>query len=78
MAVDRALLVDVLGPDEQDHANAWAARMVQFGQIGGYWMYVDSSHRTVLPLLTENALANSAGASNSPPYSRGSGPHRFK
>lgn len=40
MAVDRALLVDVLPADEQELANAWASRMVQFGSIAGYWMWV--------------------------------------
>ena len=38
MAVDRALLVDVLGPDLQERANAWASLAVQVGQIVGYWM----------------------------------------
>lgn len=40
MAVDRALLVDVLPASEQELANAWASRMVQFGSIAGYWMFV--------------------------------------
>lgn len=40
MAVDRALLVDVLPASEQELANAWASRMVQFGSIAGYWMCV--------------------------------------
>ncbi|KAF8317479.1 hypothetical protein DL93DRAFT_2134431 [Clavulina sp. PMI_390] len=38
MAVDRALLVDVLPANEQDLANAWAARVVQVASIVGYWI----------------------------------------
>jgi hypothetical protein len=39
MAVDRALLVDVLKPEEQDTANAWASLMISIGQIVGFWTY---------------------------------------
>lgn len=38
MAVDRALLVDVLPAAKQERANAWASRMIQVGSIAGYWM----------------------------------------
>ncbi|KDE07787.1 hypothetical protein MVLG_01886 [Microbotryum lychnidis-dioicae p1A1 Lamole] len=36
-AMDRALLVDVLPPNLQEAANAWASRMVGFGAVFGYW-----------------------------------------
>jgi len=38
MAVDRALLVDVLGPELQERANAWGSLAVQIGQVVGFWM----------------------------------------
>lgn len=43
MAVDRALLVDVLPASQQEVANAWGARMVQIGSIVGYWMCVNEN-----------------------------------
>ncbi|SCV70975.1 BQ2448_3737 [Microbotryum intermedium] len=36
-AMDRALLVDVIPPNLQEGANAWASRMVGFGAVFGYW-----------------------------------------
>ncbi len=38
MAVDRALVVDVLPSSSQDHANAWASRMIGIGSIAGFYM----------------------------------------
>lgn len=43
-AVDRALIVDTLPSAEQADANAWAARMLGFGSVAGYFMYVDPSN----------------------------------
>ena len=40
MAVDRALIVDVLPSPEQPSAAAWAARMIFIGAIVGFYMYV--------------------------------------
>jgi solute carrier family 45, member 1/2/4 len=40
MAVDRALMVDVLPSPEQPSATAWAARMVFIGAIAGFYMYL--------------------------------------
>ena len=42
-AVDRALIVDTLPSADQADANAWAARMLGFGSVAGYFMYVISS-----------------------------------
>lgn len=38
MAVDRALLVDVLPPSDQPDGNAWAARMLGIGNVAGFFM----------------------------------------
>jgi solute carrier family 45 protein 1/2/4 len=43
MAVDRALMVDVLPSSEQPSGTAWAARMVFIGAIAGFYMYVSPS-----------------------------------
>ncbi len=40
MAVDRALLVDVLPSSEQPAANAWAARMMSIGGVAGFYVWV--------------------------------------
>ena len=37
-AVDRALLVDTLPTAEQASGNAWAARMLGIGSVGGFFM----------------------------------------
>ncbi|TBU52093.1 MFS general substrate transporter [Dichomitus squalens] len=37
-AVDRALIVDTLPSAEQADANAWAARMLGFGSVAGYFI----------------------------------------
>lgn len=52
MAVDRALLVDVLRPDQQDSANAWASLMVSVGQVVGYWTCVPFFLDSLLVELT--------------------------
>jgi hypothetical protein len=39
MAVDRALIVDVLAPPLQDQANAWGSRMLSLGGLAGFYMY---------------------------------------
>jgi solute carrier family 45 protein 1/2/4 len=38
MAVDRALLVDVLPRNEQANGNAWAAIMVGIGGVSGFFL----------------------------------------
>jgi solute carrier family 45 protein 1/2/4 len=38
MAVDRALLVDMLPPSKQALANAWAARMAGIGSVVGFFV----------------------------------------
>ncbi|KAI0694137.1 major facilitator superfamily domain-containing protein [Cytidiella melzeri] len=37
-AVDRALLVDILPPQDQPDGNAWAARMLGVGSVAGYFV----------------------------------------
>ena len=39
-AMDRALLVDTLPPSSQVSGNAWAARMLGFGSMVGFFMSV--------------------------------------
>lgn len=43
-AVDRALLVDTLPPSLQASGNAWAARMLGFGSVVGYFMLARLCH----------------------------------
>jgi solute carrier family 45 protein 1/2/4 len=38
MAVDRALLVDILPRAEQEKGNAWAAIMAGIGGVGGFFL----------------------------------------
>jgi solute carrier family 45, member 1/2/4 len=38
MAVDRALLVDMVPPSKQALANAWAARMGGIGSVVGFFV----------------------------------------
>jgi len=38
MAVDRALIVDVLSPAVQDQANAWGSRMLSLGGLAGFYI----------------------------------------
>lgn len=43
-AVDRALLVDILSTSLQPSGNAWAAKMLGFGSVLGFFMYVARVH----------------------------------
>ena len=38
MAVDRALIVDIVPLESQPAANAWAARMMGLGSVIGFFM----------------------------------------
>ncbi|KAI0752960.1 MFS general substrate transporter [Daedaleopsis nitida] len=54
-AVDRALIVDTLPSAEQADANAWAARMLGFGSVAGYFIgNIDMT--AVLPFLGDTEL----------------------
>ncbi|EKM56768.1 uncharacterized protein PHACADRAFT_254080 [Phanerochaete carnosa HHB-10118-sp] len=54
-AVDRALLVDTLPPSDQPDGNAWAARMLGFGSVAGYFVgNVDMTK--VFPFLGDTEL----------------------
>lgn len=54
-AVDRALLVDTVPSSEQASGNAWAARMLGFGSVMGFFVAnVDLSHS--LPFLGNSQL----------------------
>ncbi|KAH9915143.1 MFS general substrate transporter [Epithele typhae] len=54
-AVDRALIVDTLPPVEQADANAWAARMLGFGSVAGYFIgNVDMT--AVFPFFGSNEI----------------------
>jgi hypothetical protein len=37
-AVDRALVVDILPPSQQEKGNAWAGRMFGTGSLAGFWV----------------------------------------
>lgn len=54
-AVDRALIVDTLPSAEQADANAWAARMLGFGSVAGYFMYVHLQIPFVLSSILDAA-----------------------
>jgi len=43
MAVDRALVIDILPTSEQPSGTAWAARMLVVGSVAGFFMYVIAS-----------------------------------
>jgi hypothetical protein len=47
MAVDRALMVDVLPSPEQSSATAWAARMSFIGAIAGFYVYVSPPYPSI-------------------------------
>ncbi|RDX45599.1 MFS general substrate transporter [Lentinus brumalis] len=54
-AVDRALIIDTLPSAEQADANAWAARMLGFGSVAGYFIgNVDMT--TVFPFFGDTEL----------------------
>lgn len=46
-AADRALLVDILPPSQQEVGNAWAGRMFGLGSVAGFFVCV--SHHLHLP-----------------------------
>ncbi|KAF7308489.1 hypothetical protein HMN09_00697900 [Mycena chlorophos] len=55
MAADRALVVDLLPPSMQNEANAWAARMIGFGGILGFFVG-NLNLPTILPFLGSTEL----------------------
>lgn len=66
-ATMRALIVDILPPSQQDTGNAWASRMIGFGNVVGYLMgfldlvhvfpSIGSTHLQVLTTLASLSLA---------------------
>jgi len=40
MSTDRALIVDTLPSSQQEEGNAWAGRMMGFGGVAGFFVYV--------------------------------------
>ncbi|KAF9037392.1 MFS general substrate transporter [Hymenopellis radicata] len=55
MAVDRALLVDVLPSSDQPAANAWAARMMSIGSVAGFYVG-NLSLPSILPFFGNTEL----------------------
>jgi solute carrier family 45, member 1/2/4 len=49
-SMDRALIVDTLPSSEQPSANAWAARMLGIGGVGGFFLYVH--YQCLMSMLT--------------------------
>ena len=54
MAVDRALIVDVLPTGLQPAGNAWAVRMIGFGGVFAFFAFVSINTVSVSPPNTES------------------------
>lgn len=59
-AADRALLVDILPPSQQEVGNAWAGRMFGLGSVAGFFVYV-MPIPSVPSVFLENCICFSRG-----------------